>query len=206
VSSQTPATLAEHDFEDDVTYRRLHYAGLDLTGRKAEAMELDQCRLDDTRLSGLALAKCEFTDTVVRNCDLANTVARDTSLVEVRITDSRMTGSSWAECTFRDTVIEECRADLATFRFARFRRTVFRACNLQGADFQDADLRGVAFEGCNLREARFAGAQLAKARFTDCDLLGIHGVTSFSGAVIDSGDLQALAYSLAGALGITING
>jgi uncharacterized protein YjbI with pentapeptide repeats len=199
-----PATLEEHDFEDDVTYRGVHYAGLDMPGRSVESFEIERCRFTDTKLSGLRMAKSSFTESAFVNCDLANAGARDTSLLEVEVKDSRMTGSSWAECVFRDTTVEDCRADLTTFRFSRFRRTVFRNCNLQGADFQDADLTGTSFEGCNLRGARFSNAVMAKAKFANCDLLGINGVTSFAGAVIDSNDLPSLAFSLAGALGITI--
>jgi uncharacterized protein YjbI with pentapeptide repeats len=165
---------------------------------------MERCRLSDTKLSGLRVAKSSFTETAFVNCDLANAGARDTSLLEVELKDSRMTGSSWAECVFRDTTVDECRADLTTFRFSRFRRTVFRNCNLQGADFQHADLTGTSFEGCNLRNAKFSNAELAKTKFADCDLLGISGVTSFAGATIASNDLQSLAFSLAGALGITI--
>jgi uncharacterized protein YjbI with pentapeptide repeats len=199
-----PATLAEHDFEDDVIYRGVHYAGLDLSGRGAESLEMERCKLSDTKLSGLRVAKSSFTETTFVNCDLANAGARDTSLLEVELKDSRMTGSSWSECAFRDTTVEQCRADLTTFRFSRFRRTVFRKCNLRGADFQNADLTGTSFEGCDLRNAKFSNAKMAKTRFADCDLLGISGVTSFAGAIIDSDDLQSLAFSLAGALGITI--
>ncbi len=47
---------------------------------------------------------------------------------------------------------------------------------------------------------------MAGTRFTNCVLAGIGGVTSFDGAIVASGDLAGLAYSLAAALGIRIEG
>ncbi|WP_051793068.1 pentapeptide repeat-containing protein [Kibdelosporangium aridum] len=199
------ANLAEHDFEDDVAYRALDYTGLDLTGRTVESMEIDQCRFTDTRLAAVTMVKSLFTETVFDNCDLANINARVTSLVDSTVTNSRLTGSKWAECVFRGTTFKECRLDLTSFRFATFKQTVFRSCNLREADFHNADLRRIRFESCDLQGAQFTDAQLAEAKFIDCNLLGIGGVTSFRGAVVDSDDLGSLAYSLAAALGIRIS-
>jgi len=42
-------------------------------------------------------------------------------------------------------------------------------------------------------------------RFRACTLLDLDGVTSFRGAVVHEGDLLALSYTLAHALGIRID-
>ncbi len=76
---------------------------------------------------------------------------------------------------------------------------------MEQADFGDADLRGARFEGCNLAGAQFSGARMTGTRFARCDLTEIAGVTSMRGAFITSTDVVALAYILAGALGITVD-
>lgn len=198
------ADPAEHDFHDDAEYRALEYAGFDLSARKTHSLEVDDCRFTDSKLSGMVLSRATFTKSEFDQCDLANIRAEQSSLLHSKVSSSRMTGSRWGECLFRDTVFESCRIDLANFRFATFKRTVFRDCNLREADFQNADLRRITFENCDLTSARFANAQMDQAKFVNCVLVGIGGVTSFKGAIVESGDLAGLAYSLAGALDITV--
>ncbi len=130
--------------------------------------------------------------------------ARDTTLANARVTTGRLTGARWTDCGFRDVLFQSCRADLAGFRFSRFKDVVFRDCTLTEADFQEADLRGVRFERCRLAGAQFSGAAMEGARFEECDLYGIGGAASLRGVVVRSDDLQSLARSLAGAMGIVI--
>jgi len=94
--------------------------------------------------------------------------------------------------------------DLSSFRASTFDNVVFTSCRMEQADFGDADLRGARFEGCDLTGGQFSGARMTGTRFTGCDLTGIAGVTSMRGAFITSTDAVALAYILAGALGITV--
>ena len=65
-------------------------------------------------------------------------------------------------------------------------------------------LRGARFEGCDLTGAQFSGARMTGTRLARCELTGISGVTSMRGAIVTSADAVALAFILAGALGITI--
>jgi uncharacterized protein YjbI with pentapeptide repeats len=104
----------------------------------------------------------------------------------------------------RETVFSGCGMDMSSFRFSVFKRVVFADCKLRHADFQEADLRGARFERCDLTAAQFSKAQMEGTRFAHCTLAGLNGVTSLRGAIVTSEDALGLAYSLAGALGITI--
>jgi uncharacterized protein YjbI with pentapeptide repeats len=115
-----------------------------------------------------------------------------------------MLGLSWTEGGVRDASFEHCRMDLASFRFGTFKSVVFTECKLVQADFQEADLRGARFEQCDLTGAQFSKAQMEGTRFSDCDLAGINGVLSLKGSIVSSRDALALCYTLASALGITI--
>ncbi|MEV4183487.1 pentapeptide repeat-containing protein [Streptosporangium canum] len=203
-ASLTAVELFDHDLEDDGVYRSMEFRGVDLSSRDADAVEFEGCRFVDTRLSGTAMRRGGFSNVELERCDLSGMAARASSMHRARVSASRLTGMTWSECGFKDVTFDACRADLTGFRFSTFKNAVFRDCALPEANFQNADLKGVRFERCNLTGAQFSGAEMEGARFADCVLLGIGGVTSLRGVTIRSRDAQGLVYSLASAMGITI--
>jgi uncharacterized protein YjbI with pentapeptide repeats len=202
--SLRPAAFPLHDLSDGGVLQALEYAGADLAGRDVAAVEIDQCRFQGTALTGTELDRAVISDSVFESCDLANLRAQDCGLLRVAVSGSRMTGLSWAGGGVRETVFSSCRMDLVSFRFATFKHAVFTDCRLSQAEFSSADLRGARFERCDLSGAQFSGAQMTGTRFADCTLDGINGVTSMRGAIVFRADALALAYSLASALGISI--
>jgi uncharacterized protein YjbI with pentapeptide repeats len=200
-----PATAADHDLVDEASFDLVGFAGLDLSGRAADAVRWERCRFDRTTLAATVLERAAFADCVVEHCDWANLGATKSSLSRVEVSLSRLTGLHWVDGALRDVTFRECRMDLATFRFTGFTRVAFVDCNLTRADFTNADLRGAAFTGCDLTAAQFAQAKADGARFTRCELAGAGSVASLRGAVISAADLVALSYTLAAALGITID-
>jgi uncharacterized protein YjbI with pentapeptide repeats len=203
-ASLTLAKIPDDDLKDDGVYLSLEYVDIELSGRDVVSIEIDQCRYKNTNFGQTKLDRALISDSVFQSCDLANLQARDCSLVRVAVTGSRMTGLQWAEGGVRDTTFENCRMDMASFRFDNFKSVVFTDCKLTQADFQDADLRGARFERCDLTAAQFSKAQMEGTRFADCNLAGVGGVTSLRGSIVSSRDALALTYTLASALGITI--
>jgi uncharacterized protein YjbI with pentapeptide repeats len=201
--SLEPATVEDHDLEDDALFRGLSFE-IDLPGRSAELVEFEGCRFHRADLSGTALAQARFNDCTFEQANLANLRADKSSMQRVRLSSCRMTGLQWGGGLLRDVVVSDCRADLSAFRFTGFQYVVFEGCNLTRADFQNADLTGAQFLNCDLTGAQFSHAKLAGTRFRDCELAGIGGVTSFAGAILAGQDLIALSYTLATGLGITI--
>ncbi len=122
-------------------------------------------------------------------------------MLRVRLSMTRMTGVHWIDGLLRDVTVSECQADLTSFRFTDFHNVVFEGCNLNRADFQKTDVSRVKFVNCDLTGAQFSQAKMAGTRFVNCVLAGVGGVTSFKGAIVASGDLVALSYMLATALG-----
>jgi len=198
------AELPAHDLADEGVYQSLEYKGIDLSARTAESLEMERCRLTSAKLVGTKLQRAVISDTLFEQCDLANLDVRESSVIRTKITTSRLTGTSWINCLFRDAVFDSTPIDLATFRFSRFKKVVFQGCKLPRADFQDADLRGVRFEHCDLTGAQFSNAEMTGTRFINCSLFDINGVFSLKGAIVKSADAMDLAYSLASALGITV--
>jgi uncharacterized protein YjbI with pentapeptide repeats len=116
-----------------------------------------------------------------------------------------MTGMAWTQGRIRDTCMVDNRLDLSNFRSTSFANSVFSSCNMRMANFQDSDLRGATFRGCDLTGVQFSGSRMDGARFVDCVLDEVNGVASMAGALVATGDLVALAYSLANALGIQVS-
>jgi uncharacterized protein YjbI with pentapeptide repeats len=198
------ATIEDQDLEDEATYRRLEFAGTDLSGRSAESVEFEQCRLRaNVDLGGTTLARAMFTDCLIESSNLANLRVEKSGMLRVRLSVLRMTGVHWVDGSWRDVMVSECRADLTSFRFTDLQNVTFDGCNLTRADFQNADVSGVQFLNCDLSGAQFSHATMAGTRFANCVLAGIGGVTSFA---VASQDLAGLAYSLASALDIRIEG
>jgi uncharacterized protein YjbI with pentapeptide repeats len=203
-ASLSPARLPNDDLGDDAVYLSLEFENIDLADRSAASVEIDQCRFKAVNLARTELDRAVISDAVFVSCDLANLRARGCSLVRVSLASSRMTGMSWVEGAVHEATFEGCRMDLASFRFSSVKSVVFADCKLMQADFAEADLRGARFERCDLTGAQFSKAQMEGTRFADCTLDGIGGVLSLSGVIMTSGDALGLAYTLASALGITI--
>ncbi|MPZ27063.1 MAG: pentapeptide repeat-containing protein [Micromonosporaceae bacterium] len=203
--SLAPADPAEHDLGDEATLRRLAVE-LDLAGRSAESVELDQCRFSDADLSGSSLHRAGVRDCRFTGTNLANLRAEQSSMLRTELTGSRLTGLHWLDGTLREVLVGDCRADLSVFRFTRFHRVRFERCNLTRADFQNADLGGAQFVACDLTGAQFSFARMHGTRFEGCALTDLGGMRSFDGAIIDPADLMQLSYAMAAALGIQLAG
>ena len=200
----TETSLPEADLDDGVVQAGLAVSDVDWSGREAAGAELDQCRYTTVNFSGVRMRRATIKDVEFSRCDLANLLARESSLIRVAVQASRMTGAALLASTVRDVAFRDCRIDLASFAGSRFANVTFTNCRLDQANFGDADLSGVEFGHCDLSGAQLSGATLAGAKFTSCELTGISGVTSMRGAIITSSEALTLARIFAEALGITI--
>lgn len=200
----TEASSDEAELDDGVVQAGLAVSDLDLSGREAAGAELDQCRYTTVSFAGVQMRRATIRDVEFARCDLANLLARDSSLNRVAVHGSRTTGAALLACTVRDVAFRDCRMDMTSFSGSRFDSVTFTNCRLDQANFGDADLSGVEFDHCDLSSAQLSGATLNGAKFTACDLTGVSGVTSLRGAIITSSDALTLARIFAEALGITI--
>src|SRR5215472_16326662 len=198
-------TLPADDLIDGAIHLCLAFDGTDLSGRDAADAEIDQCRYDNVNLNQTTLRRARIRDAVFDRCDLANVRARDCTMLRTAVSDSRMTGIAWLSGELREVTFGGCRMDFASLPGSSLRNVVFDGCRLVQADFGYADLSGARFDDCDLTDAQFAGARMVGAVLRRCDLAGISGVTSLRGAVLTGTDAMRLAFTLAAALGITID-
>lgn len=199
-----PAIMPDHDLEDDATVKGVRYSALSLTGRSAEAVEIEQSTFENVRFTGTHLVRSVLAHLTFDTCDFATVRTQDVSLLRSAMTGCRLTGSVWSSGSFRDVLFEGTRSDSALFRYAKFKTVVFRDCNLAQADFQFSEFRDVRFEKCDLTGAQFANADMQRTYFENCTLLDVGGATSLKGATVAGGGAIELALSLVRQAGILV--
>ncbi|MDH6129607.1 pentapeptide repeat-containing protein [Kitasatospora sp. GP82] len=199
-----PASMPDHNLEDDATFKGLQFSGLSLTGKSAEAVEIEQSTFDGVRFTGTHLVRSVLAHCAFQTCDFASVRTQDVSLLRSTVTGCRLTGSSWSNGNFRDMLFEGTRGDSTLFRYSKLKTVLFRDCNLTGADFQFAELREVRFEKCDLTGAQFANVSLHRTYFDNCTLLDVGGAASLAGATVQGTGAMELALSLAREAGIVI--
>lgn len=185
-------TLAELELTSEIDLENLKLSGV-ATG-DASGGRFSQLLFSSARLSAVSWRRAQFEDTLWRNCDLANTDAREVYASRVELVGCRGVGLVSPESNWRDAVFRDGNFSLAQWRFAKFERARFEGCDLREADFQNADLRGVVFRDCDLRGAQFNFARLLNADFRTCQTeeMGIEA-TALKGLIVSP--LQAAQFA-----------
>jgi uncharacterized protein YjbI with pentapeptide repeats len=199
-----PATIASEQLAAGGKWSEVVVEGASLAGVSARDVDFDEARLVGCDLSGAALTRFGALDCELVRCNLANVLARDSSLVRTSCAESRLTGLQWPEGVLQDVVFRDCRIDLASFRFARIQRVGFEDCVLRDADFTGARFESVRFEACDLNAATFSGAEFARSELRGCRLEGLRGVDGLRGAALEWPAILDLAGALAAALGLRV--
>jgi uncharacterized protein YjbI with pentapeptide repeats len=160
--------------------------------------------LSGVRILELDLDRPQLVDLRLDECDLSAIAANGFGMRRVAMQGTRLRGVALSKGQYDDGLLEDCTTDELSLRFSGLRNVVFRNCDLTGADFYQATFEHVTFDGCRLRTARFHAATIKCLRITNCDLSGVLGALDLKGAQVDINDLQSLAPSLAGEVGIEL--
>jgi uncharacterized protein YjbI with pentapeptide repeats len=104
----------------------------------------------------------------------------------------------------RGVVVRRGTLDSVNLRGARLRDVVFEDCVLRDVDLGGASLVRVSFPGCRIERL-----DITKAVFEQVDLRGAEvevarGIERLAGAIVDAGQLMALAPALAAHLGLDV--
>lgn len=163
----------------------------------------------ESELRGVALKAenapgLQFSDVVLRRCDLSNIDGREGSLRRVEVHDSRLVGFGLAAGTIQDVRVIDSTLALASLAFSKLRNVVFEHVDLAEASFMEARLESVAFIDCKLVGADFRGAKQEGCAIRGTPLDGILGTDWLKGVVMPWADVLASAPTLAAAVGIII--
>jgi uncharacterized protein YjbI with pentapeptide repeats len=174
-----------------------------------EPVRVDRILVTESELCGVALDAhhapgLQFTDVVLRACDLSNVDGRGGSLRRVEIHGSRLLGFGLAGGTVQDLRVADSSLALASLAFSKLRDVIFERVDLTEASFMDAQLESVTFIDCKLAGADFRGAKLKGCAIRGTPLAGILGVDCLRGLAMPWVDVLESAGALAAALGISV--
>src|SRR5258708_18193469 len=122
------ASLPDAELDDGAVHAGLAVADVDLSGREAAGVEFDQCRYAAVTFANVRMRRATIRDVEFNRCDLANLLARDSSLIRVAVQASRMTGAALLASTVRDVAFRDCPLDLTSFSGSRFANATFTNC------------------------------------------------------------------------------
>lgn len=176
----------------------------DISHLIAKSFSASEIRLEKVNATQAKLEKTSFSDVVLVNCDLIATALPEASWCRVAIKNSRCSGLQLQPSTLKDVTFTGCKLNLANFRLSKLTNICFADCVLDEADFYAAELQNVVFMNCTLDKTEFSSAKLRRVDFRTSDIIGVKGIGSLAGAIIDSAQLVTLAPLLASVLKIEV--
>jgi uncharacterized protein YjbI with pentapeptide repeats len=145
-----------------------------------------------------------IVDSVFEDCELSGVHLTEASLTRVLFRNCRMSGVQLGMARLRDVQFIDCKLDGANLRMVSGERVQAERCMLAEADFYAASVNRLVLEHCELRGADFSQLRCTGITLGGSNLEALVGAISLTSATIDAAQVLPLAYSLFGALGITI--
>ncbi|MDJ0694547.1 pentapeptide repeat-containing protein [Mastigocoleus sp. MO_188.B34] len=155
--------------------------GLRLMELRADGLELEEADLREASLKEVRWKACilceahldaaDFTDAILRLCDLDRARATNATFLRTRLENSTARGVLFDGANFLGAVLTD----------TDFSRASFRGANLESVSASGANFRGADLNGANLRNAELVDTDLRGADLTDADL---------KGAILDGADLR----------------
>lgn len=191
-------------FISEASLETCRLENIDLTGKTARSVGLDEVMLVKVVLAETKLEKLSGRDIVARSCDLSAAQCSELSLQRASFEGGRMTGLDCSKGGLKDVVFTGCKLDMTNFRFTKLTRIKFIDCVLTDADFLGAEFLDVAFENCLLERTEFTHCKLKNVDLRSSQLIELKGWQYLKGAIIDGVQLMASAPYLANELGIKV--
>lgn len=140
---------------------------------EAERLELKQCLLKQAAIRESKLARPDWSEVVLEDCDLSGAVLRDGSLYKVTLRRCKLVGTDLSGTFLREVMLEDCVCRYANLSFGQWRDVI-----MQGCDFSQASMDGVQHKNwtitdCNLRQANLSQTALEKIDFSTSEIGGI---------------------------------
>jgi fluoroquinolone resistance protein len=127
-----------------------------------ENCSLTNCEFSNTDLSDIKFIDCSFT-----SCNLSLAKLANTALREVTFKDSKMLGLRFDKCHDLGFSVsfENCNLGQSSFYQVKLKKTIFTKTQLHEVDFAECDLTAARFDGCDLMRALFENTILDKTDF-----------------------------------------
>lgn len=142
-----------------------------------EGLRLCNLDLASLDLGGLNLDHCDFSGSILRDCNLARARARAASF-----RGADLCGSNWEKSHMEGALFQRVLADGVSFYGAELKETVWDQSQLSNISFEDADLTRSRFVGAGLKSIELNGARLDGCRFQGSTLMDV----SFRDCIFDT--------------------
>ena len=202
-----PHHLAAHDgsaLEPERDYDAVAFADQDFGGQDAVRIRFTGCTFTACGLDGTDLTRSSLRDVVAERLRAVGVELVGTGWLDVLVADSLLAAPQLYEASIERVRFSGCKLDAANFRDASLLDVRFEGCTLREPDFGRASLRRVGFPGSRLVGADFTQASLDQVDLRGCELGIERGFGDLGGAIIDPGQLVALAPALAAHLGLDV--
>ena len=182
------ADILKESIERQRTARDLILKDANLRGVRLAKLRADNVTFDGTDLSEAMLTevrwkKCSLRDSRLEAADFTNAILRLCDLDHVRAINS----------TFINARLENSTACAAQFDNVNFINAVLTDTDFSRASFRDANLENVSASGACFRGADLRGARLQNAELVDADLRGADLTDAdMRGAVLRGADLRGV--------------
>jgi uncharacterized protein YjbI with pentapeptide repeats len=165
---------------------------------------VEEARLGNLDLAGAELRGLRLLDVAGEGVNAVNGNWRGADLRRVSFEGARLTGLDLGEGQFDEVLFKDCKLDYANFRHAVIERVSFEDCVLTNADFQGARIYATRFTTCQMEAADLTKAELSHVDLRGSELALAGSLLGLRGATIDSLQLMELSRPLAAELGITV--
>ena len=177
--------LSNHRTARALKLNKAEFRGQDLTGLRADSLNLEDVDLREVILKNARWRSCtlrdarldraDFTEAVLRMCDLDAVRAEAAVFVRTRLENSTARGARFDGADFSEAVLTDTDFSRASLRGARLENAEASGANFRGADLRDAVLRHADLTDADLRGADLTGADLEGADLHGADLRGVQG-------------------------------
>jgi len=199
--------LGPHEgaIEPDEHYDTVLFEGLAFDGAEAGDCLFTECAFAAATFTGGSYRRSRFGDVWLHGVRVVGTDLAETRWLDTAVISAAFAGVEAFSTQWRRVVFEGCKLDSVNFRASEFTDVAFEDCVLRDVDWTGSKLTGVRFPGSALQRVRFGKTTMDRADFRGATRLDFaDGYESLRGAVIDSGQVVAMAPMLAAALGVTV--
>jgi len=181
----------------------------ELTGSRFRALELEDVRLLDGRVSAMRTETARLKGLDARcvefdGCDLGGLRWTGGKLSRTRFDGCKLLGARFENVAMDHVVFSDCRLDYALLERVRATSPVlFVRCSLREAEFRGCDLARSLFDDCDLGLTDFGPGGYRGCDLRGNNLSGIRGAHHLSRVVIDRAQLLQLAEALAADLEVS---
>ncbi len=199
-----PEDLAEgHGWQKGGEYFQLRLSGLDETTDASHA-EISECRLTGASVEALTLTGANLVDVEIDQLRATTVSARGAHLRRVRVTGGRIGTLDLGTADIDEVELRGIRIDYLTLGGAIIEDLLVVDCVIGSLDLPQATAKRVRFDDTRADEVDARGLRAEDVDLRGLEMLSLTDAAALRGTTLSAVQIERLAPTLAGALGILV--